>query len=504
VTLVTVGGDCYDFHLSAEASVLDGKHQAFADIGRPSELQRWFLDGSILEDTEVLSSYRITEPMRVHCVFLPRTFDVNVKVVKFSPGSQAESVGEVSVTVSPNMFIDAAKGEALFATFGSDCPQWHATRLIKGGRHLHDDKTVEHYHIDPDSTLHLVIPRGRGDSKPSPNCEVLEGAGVQFNSSENYELDGDAARQAELFFEVSNSDDIVKSGKTAEGDFIKACSKETLSPRAKEAALMFNTMGRFPLRPRSLSRSRTASMPAMARPTSEASSEGTMTSALEAQSALVASCEALVTDRCTPSERPSDSPVSNSTAPTWSHSQPVVGQIMNGNASLRSEVPHQPPRGRRSSRCASPRIRRSLHGNTETCPANSSGPASPALKRPPRMPKTSPVTTAKGGDQKRPDLERPSSSSHGIASPSKQPPQVAESWLGEVQAPWVRQWAAASQANSTSCSGDVSADQVPSQWGMQRKYGLRGFVSTEAITLKRSASCRAAGIDRWHHARRQI
>jgi len=59
LTLATIGGDSYDFQLRAEDSVLDAKRRAAVDLGRPSELQRWLVNGAILEDDVVLAQHLI-------------------------------------------------------------------------------------------------------------------------------------------------------------------------------------------------------------------------------------------------------------------------------------------------------------------------------------------------------------------------------------------------------------------------------------------------------------
>lgn len=166
LVLDTLAGNSHVLRVPREASVLESKSLAATELGRPAELQRWLLDGNILQDDESLLSLKpseSTEPLSLLCVFLPRTFNINVKVVKFSPGCEAQTAAEVSVAVSPTMTIDTAKFEAL-ATVAADLGFAPAdilgsSRFIKGGLRMKDDDTIENYHVDPESTLHLIIPR---------------------------------------------------------------------------------------------------------------------------------------------------------------------------------------------------------------------------------------------------------------------------------------------------------------------------------------------------------
>jgi len=107
IHLTTLSGGSHHFSISEEASALQGKLQVAEELGRPADLQRWLVNGIVVEDTEVLASFleaaRCFQPadsqnqdaLEVLCVFLPRTFDVKIKVIKFTPGKQAQSAEEV-------------------------------------------------------------------------------------------------------------------------------------------------------------------------------------------------------------------------------------------------------------------------------------------------------------------------------------------------------------------------------------------------------------------------
>lgn len=253
VTLSTLAGASHDLALPVTALALQGKSWAADLLGRPADLQRWLVNGSIVEDGDLLASFKPTgeaahTPLQVLCVFLPRTFDVKVKLVKFSPGSQAQSAEEFTIAVSPMMTIDAAKFEALSAVCAE--AYCNAARLIKGGLHLEDEQTVEHYHIDPESMLHLVIPRTRGGDGGWPAAIASE---VADNiSGDSYKQDAAWRKSVELSQKQSgkeaHTDEIIKTSKSEE---------ESLSPRSRKAASMFSAMGVHRVRPR-----RAASTPA--------------------------------------------------------------------------------------------------------------------------------------------------------------------------------------------------------------------------------------------------
>jgi hypothetical protein len=252
ITLGTLSGCTHRFNLHSTATVAQGKCWIAEELGRPAELQRWLLDGTILEDAHVLSTSQASDskaPLEILCVFLPRTFDVQVKVVRFSPGAQAQSSTVVTVSVSPMMTIDAAKFEALSlasdALGAGSVDVSKAARLIKGGLHLQDDRTIEYYHINPDATLHLIIPRSRNSESNMPgNASGIVAGEACENDNVSEEMDREMAMFHRLATEDGSSADIIKKSSHEDED------KVILSPRKKEAASMFSSMGVHRLRPR--------------------------------------------------------------------------------------------------------------------------------------------------------------------------------------------------------------------------------------------------------------
>lgn len=261
IAISTLAGNEFELQLSSDATIRDAKCELAMQLGKPADLQRWLHFGAVLEDDDEVSAFTAVdcgEPLQVLCVFLPRTFNVNVKVIKYSPGFQAQQGQDVSIAVSPTTTVDGAKLEAVTAVCGLGCGSLlPVARLIKGGMHLHDDKTIEYYRIDPDTTLHLVLPRSGEDQDPPPG-----------NASAVINTACDDLGLAGLFQKASAESDIIKkSDGTRSSDSSETVidlgidGSRCLSPRTKQGAMAFNTMGRYPLRPQSARRS--ASTPPM-------------------------------------------------------------------------------------------------------------------------------------------------------------------------------------------------------------------------------------------------
>jgi len=461
IHLTTLSGGSHHFSISEEASALQGKLQVAEELGRPADLQRWLVNGIVVEDTEVLASFleaaRCFQPadsqnqdaLEVLCVFLPRTFDVKIKVIKFTPGKQAQSAEEVFVAVSPTMTIDGAKCEAFLAL---EAGGFNAkARLIKEGLHLHDDRTIEQYHIDPDSTLHLVIPRSRSDDNDSAQAipsEINENTASEYNSDDT--LIKDAFRKASS---TESKNEITKSGGAKNDD----SANSVLSPRAKEAASMFTTMGVHRLRPRS------ASTPAArSRAKLEFASAGQAAAPREASVAVLHAD----TDRAA---------ASSSAASNCIPHKPDAARA----------APSRPARQRNASRCASPNMRRISSAVRPQTSAGSRPQTSAGLERPPRAPMglTRPPTALRPvtAQAQTAGPERPKGTSKGhrhtdsrsIVSrhvdSQRQQPSTAE------PSPWVCEWMAQATVAHTA----------------QR------HLFSERTALRRSASCRAAGIDRF-------
>eukprot|EP00931_Biecheleriopsis_adriatica_P056853 TRINITY_DN3371_c0_g1_i1.p1 TRINITY_DN3371_c0_g1~~TRINITY_DN3371_c0_g1_i1.p1 ORF type:complete len:334 (+),score=67.84 TRINITY_DN3371_c0_g1_i1:54-1055(+) len=158
VSLSTLGGVQELLELPWDTSVLCAKKAAAEALGQPPELQRWIVDAAILGDEEALQAYaNDQELLQVLCVFLPKQFGVEVKVIGFTPGAEATCDEKTAVLVTPSMTVEAVKDE-IASQFGIMAPS-RAMRLIHCGLRLDEARTLEQYHVDPEATLHLVVPR---------------------------------------------------------------------------------------------------------------------------------------------------------------------------------------------------------------------------------------------------------------------------------------------------------------------------------------------------------
>lgn len=461
ITLGTLSGNSYELQLPAQACALDGKCQLADELGRPADLQRWLLNGNILEDDDVLAGFQTPDskiPLEVLCVFLPHTFDVKVKVIKFSPGSQAQSVKEVFISVSPTMTVDAAKFEALSsAAIGlgevGSVEVATAARFIKGGLHLADDKTMEHYHIDPESSLHLIVPRGRKDFDKDEMVNVSEAISMESKSSGS-SSECDEARMLtpqetqmfeEFWSKTANKDDVIKSSEIRE-----EAGKGAVSPRTLEAASMFNTMGVHRLR-----RRRSASTPVLSRAASEESF------GVDAGKSTASST------RCSDTHAPAAEKETNPMkalrldAPTpQKPSEPKVS-------------PPRPCRGRPSSR-ANSRVQRNCEDIRPKSPTGQTRPPTSKCSGSMRPPRAPTATASVEG------AERPIWTSRGQRSSNVVPLHpgcdqgLKTHSASSATSSWVCEWASQSTASR--------AQSLP-----------------RPAKMARSSSCRPAGIDRFHY-----
>lgn len=516
ITLSTLSGDIQRFSLPAKASVAQGKSWVDAELSRPADLQRWLVDGAILEDSDLLSSIQVADSngsLQVVCVFLPPTFNVKVKVVKFSPGSQAQTATDVTISVSPAMTIDAAKFEALSAAsqaLGVGAAEvGKAARLIKGGLHLREENTIEHYHIDPESMLHLIIPRGRGDKN-----------GAQGNASElasNVDDDLSTWAKAETFRRISSSND---SKDTSKDEIVKQNQngdKESLSPRSRAAASKFNSMGVHRLRPR-----RSASTPVFKSRTVEDAvpdaradeAEDATTANINAEVAYVETNETLLnssTDNSPPKPEVAVEIAEQAVTSIIAELSASKEQICAPQKPCEPRTtPSRPARGRPSSRSSRHASAVSLEGTLRSSARSAASlqpslgmawpPKAPGSTRPPAMPSS--PTVAPHVEMQRPmsrDSEHPNSSSG--TSPCLTHQRASLEGSGEAS-PWVRQWM--EQAAAASCiSSQPSGD--PSPFGGHQFYRLsQGARSlSERPPVKGSSRCRPEGIDRWHFVARR-
>jgi len=487
ITLTTLAGDSHSLCLPATAVAFEGKRLVAAELERPAELQRWLVDGKILEDGDLLASFHAADskmPLQVLCVFLPRTFDVKVKVVKFTPGSQAQSAAEVSISVSPTLTVDAAKFEALTAASASlgagSAELFKAARLIKGGLHMKEEKTIEHYHIDPDSTLHLIIPRGRSDDHTSPG----NSSGITSNTSGEYSNDDATRTEAEMFHKIS-SNEITKDEIINSSGKIEERGKDVLSPCSKERASVFTKMGVHRLRPR-----RAASMPASkSRGMQEASDASP-------QIGLIASRESIQSSNDGKSSSEAKDWVSKAAAaefgtPAACHPQKPRGPRDGASRPLRgqpaSRSSHPSPAAPQSTTPHSNDTNRSALKSPMHAPQSPVG-----LMRPPKAPVSAMrPATRPGASTERPvgEQQRP------LAANVPSPPQVSQQHTSAdccTSSPWVCEWMA--QGTSSLKAGHPSS--VPDHQSRARQaVSGRGGV-------KRSSSCCPAGIDRWHFVAR--
>lgn len=159
VCLRTLGGKQHEISLEKDALVLQGKQAASKLLDYEAQLQRWILGTTVLEDTAVMSLCQPSnnaEPLQILCLLLPPRFTITTKVVRFSPGTEAASFPDVSVTVTPSMTIEGVKDE--IATQCDIQTSRDQLKLVYDGLNLDESKTLEQYRVDPDDTLHLIVP----------------------------------------------------------------------------------------------------------------------------------------------------------------------------------------------------------------------------------------------------------------------------------------------------------------------------------------------------------
>lgn len=172
IELITMGGDEIRVNLAQGELVRDGKLAAASWLGHPEELQRWVHGMDILDDT-----YELVEDMQVFCTLLPHCLDLNVKIIRFTPGAEATCAREVSVALPPTLTIDAVKEEiALRCDIRGSCSKM---RLVCRGLHLDDNTDLSQYHIDAGATLHLIVPHDV-DADQTPQASLGEASSVRI------------------------------------------------------------------------------------------------------------------------------------------------------------------------------------------------------------------------------------------------------------------------------------------------------------------------------------
>jgi len=362
---------------------------------------------------------------------------------------------------------------------------------------LKDEKTMEHYHIDPDSTLHLIIPRGRGDTVLPESTSII--ASNVSTDSCNWGA------------QERNSDDIIMKSSQAE----KEDSKGSLSPRTKEAASMFTSMGVHRLRPR-----RSASTPVFkSRRQHEGSCENIEESSTNANVQTQIDCKAsneavqitqtndedfggLCGGSCNGHEL-ADADIIKSlfeeTVQAQTNDVPSDTRIPQKPHEPRL-APSRPSRGRAASRVT----RKTTTDDPPSTPNSPDGAVGPGkapvcLRRPPAMPSShqQAVSTRCGISSRQepePEPERPTSRGQRSTNASSPRPRTQGSPAADLSSPssWVQEWAA--QAAASIPAGQSLAHHSQKK----RSRGARAL--SERAPMRRSSSC---GIDRWHSVARQ-
>lgn len=244
VSLTTLAGTSLELALAPETSVRQAKEAAGEELGRPAELQRWLVAGTAVEDGELLRDVLQSDAV-VLCVFLPRTFEVQVTVITWAHGAQAEHARDVRVAVSPSLNIEAVKYEIAEKCGLPPGSSMRAARLVKGGLHMDDEKTVEQYHLDPNAKLHFVVPRCWKDEMP-------EGCAVRAPEASRSKPEADQivnAMSFDEFYGFSKKGNWNCTDKEVSPDKTDVKDGQQ-SPTDKDPQELLRTMGRYPLRPR--------------------------------------------------------------------------------------------------------------------------------------------------------------------------------------------------------------------------------------------------------------
>mmetsp|Transcript_14630 Transcript_14630/g.25905 ORF Transcript_14630/g.25905 Transcript_14630/m.25905 type:complete len:460 (+) Transcript_14630:77-1456(+) len=244
VSLTTLAGASLELELAPEASVRQAKEAASEEFGRPAELQRWLVDGAALEDGELLRDV-LQSDATVFCVFLPRTFEIQVTVITWARGTEAEYARDVRVAVSPTLNIEAVKYEIAEKCGLPPGSSMRAARLLKGGLHMDDEKTVEQYHLDPNAKLHFVVPTCWKDQMPDGNAvRACEAARRQPEADQIVNV-----LSFDEFYGFSKNGDWNFTEKEVSPDKMEVKDGQQ-SPKGKDPQELLRTMGRYPLRPR--------------------------------------------------------------------------------------------------------------------------------------------------------------------------------------------------------------------------------------------------------------
>jgi ubiquitin len=146
--------------------------------GIPSDLQRILFNGRVLEDSHVISDWRIRHESTLLLVLRPRATGSRQIFVKTLTNKT------ITLDVEPSHTIEVLKA-MIWEKEGIPSDQ---QRIIFHGRVLGNKRTISNYGIRPESTLHLVLrlrggmlheSSGVGASPPGPVAGGASSAGVR-------------------------------------------------------------------------------------------------------------------------------------------------------------------------------------------------------------------------------------------------------------------------------------------------------------------------------------
>lgn len=452
VSVSTLAGSNVDLQLGADASVRQAKEAASQDLGRPADLQRWLVGGTIVEDGELLSSV-LQSDSSVLCVFIPRTFEVLVTVIAWSQGTEAEYARDVRVNISPSLTIEAVKYEIASQCGLPPGTSIRASRLIKAGLHMDDAKTVEQYHLDPNAKLHFVVPRGVMASSTFPS-----GANATIVPSDHI-VD---ATTFEEFYGLSKEKKNEKCIDKGHPQSEKVDGSSEKKSDAQQAAEMFHTMGRYPLRPRSVKARRSSSVPAKRTSLGGEGDADVLDAPAVAEPGTIEALLAAVhrSGRCVPTNasNPVERPM-----PARANDESVKPSPANGDI-----APASPARIGRPPRPPS-------RPSTQSAGTEKPSTQHASIERPPRCP------------TQRSTFERPPTQRALVERPST---QCSDDMFSSNFTSFV-EWSSREQADTLQAARVRPGDQLCTQ---------RDFFSPNN-NVARSASV-SAGIDRWSHVSR--
>jgi len=153
-------------------------------------------------------------------------------VISFTPGREAEIEQDVMVTVTPSMTVESVKDEIVsqcgIMTFNK------AVRLMNGGLHMDEDRTVEQYHVDPEATLHLIVPRSAGkgaaDGLTSTNISKPSRLSQEKDSDESTDAGSSHYKSDDSSRTDSSSNDVIRTDSSKRNQNITFTAASFRSP----------------------------------------------------------------------------------------------------------------------------------------------------------------------------------------------------------------------------------------------------------------------------------